>query len=41
MSYFRAENLPVDELSDVYLLDFVGPSGFVADISSRVERFVS
>lgn len=33
----KAENLPVDELSDVYLLDFVGPSGFVADISSRVE----
>lgn len=33
----RAENLPVDELSEVYLLDFVGPSGFVSDISSKVE----
>lgn len=33
----RADNLSVDELSDVYLLDFVGPPGFVADISSKVD----
>ncbi|XP_020260865.1 uncharacterized protein LOC109837157 isoform X1 [Asparagus officinalis] len=33
----KAGNLPVDELSDVYLLDFVGPSGFVAEISTKVE----
>lgn len=37
--FFRAENLPTDELKDVYLLDFVGPSGFVNEISSKVERF--
>ncbi|XP_043716315.1 uncharacterized protein LOC122664528 isoform X2 [Telopea speciosissima] len=36
----RAEDLPVDEFNEVYLLDFVGPSGFVRDISSKVERVV-
>ncbi|CAL9159747.1 unnamed protein product [Musa hybrid cultivar] len=33
----RANDLPLDEISDVYLLDFVGPSGFVAEISTKVE----
>ncbi|URE00497.1 hypothetical protein MUK42_21524 [Musa troglodytarum] len=43
--YFSATSLPVlffpnadyDPISDVYLLDFVGPSGFVAEISTKVE----
>ncbi|KAF8398828.1 hypothetical protein HHK36_014690 [Tetracentron sinense] len=36
LSFHRAEDLPLDEFSDVYLLDFVGPSGFVREISSKV-----
>ncbi|XP_068640291.1 uncharacterized protein [Aristolochia californica] len=36
----RPENLPLDELDDVYLLDFAGPEGFVKDISSKVERVI-
>ncbi|KAJ4960898.1 hypothetical protein NE237_020808 [Protea cynaroides] len=36
----RAEDLPLDEFNEVYLLDFVGPSGFVRDVSSKVERVV-
>lgn len=36
----RPENLPLHEISEVYLLDFVGPDGFVKDISSRVPRVV-
>ncbi|KAK8916234.1 hypothetical protein KSP39_PZI022822 [Platanthera zijinensis] len=31
------DSLPLDELSDVYLLDFVGPPGFVARLSSKVD----
>lgn len=31
------DSLPLDELSDVYLLDFVGPPGFVAQLSSKVD----
>ncbi|GAB4845412.1 hypothetical protein Ancab_038819 [Ancistrocladus abbreviatus] len=34
----KPEQLPLDEIGDVYLLDFVGPAGFVRDILSRVER---
>nr|DAD35886.1 TPA_asm: hypothetical protein HUJ06_006526 [Nelumbo nucifera] len=34
------EDLPLDEINDVYLLDFVGPSGFVQAIASKVERIV-
>lgn len=33
----RSDGLPFDEIKDVYLLDFVGPSGFVADIAPKVE----
>ncbi|KAG9442483.1 hypothetical protein H6P81_018337 [Aristolochia fimbriata] len=36
----RPENLPLDELDDVYLLDFAGPEGFVKDISTKVERVI-
>jgi len=31
----------LEEIKDVYLLDFVGPPGFVEDISTKVERSVS
>lgn len=34
------QQLPLAEISDVYLLDFVGPSGFVQEISSKVSRVV-
>ncbi|XP_038976256.1 uncharacterized protein LOC120107153 isoform X3 [Phoenix dactylifera] len=33
----RVDTLPLEKLGNVYLLDFVGPSGFVAEISSKVE----
>lgn len=36
----RADQLPLHELCDVYLLDFVGPSGLVQDLSSKVERVI-
>ncbi|XP_028805543.1 uncharacterized protein LOC114760456 [Neltuma alba] len=32
----RAEDLPLHEISDLYLLDFVGPSGFVQEVSAKV-----
>ncbi|KAG2653090.1 hypothetical protein PVAP13_1NG427100 [Panicum virgatum] len=34
----RSDSLPLDEIEDVYLLDFVGPPGFVEDIARKVER---
>jgi hypothetical protein len=34
----RSDALPFDEIKDVYLLDFVGPPGFVNDIAPKVER---
>ncbi|OEL24177.1 hypothetical protein BAE44_0014804 [Dichanthelium oligosanthes] len=34
----RSDSLPLDEIKDVYLLDFVGPPGFVEDIAPKVER---
>ncbi|KAK9278107.1 hypothetical protein L1049_027665 [Liquidambar formosana] len=36
----RAEELPLHDIGDVYLLDFVGPSGFVQEISAKVGRVV-
>ncbi|KAJ3680414.1 hypothetical protein LUZ60_016692 [Juncus effusus] len=32
----RCDSLPLDEISEAYLLDFVGPPGFVAELSSHV-----
>ncbi|KAG2664872.1 hypothetical protein I3760_16G102600 [Carya illinoinensis] len=32
--------LPLHEIGDLYLLDFIGPPGFVHDVSSRVDRVV-
>jgi hypothetical protein len=39
--FCRSDSLPLEEIKDVYLLDFVGPPGFVEDISTKVERSVS
>ncbi|XP_042502850.1 uncharacterized protein LOC122080049 isoform X2 [Macadamia integrifolia] len=39
-SMIPSEDLPLDEFNEVYLLDFVGPSGFVRDVSCKVERVV-
>ncbi|KAL2892383.1 hypothetical protein RDABS01_008292 [Bienertia sinuspersici] len=36
----KVEQLPLQELGDVYLLDFVGPSGFVADLSSKAQKVI-
>ncbi|KAK9115742.1 hypothetical protein Sjap_014689 [Stephania japonica] len=36
----KVDDLPLGDLEDVYLLDFVGPAGFVEQISSRVERVI-
>uniref|UniRef100_A0A0E0K3Q1 DHHA1 domain-containing protein n=1 Tax=Oryza punctata TaxID=4537 RepID=A0A0E0K3Q1_ORYPU len=33
----RSDALPFDEIKDIYLLDFVGPPGFVTDIAPKVE----
>jgi len=35
---FSAEDLPLNEISDLYLLDFVGPDGFIQEISTKVPR---
>lgn len=37
--FFRVEELPVDQIGDAYLLDFVGPPGFVQQLSPKVDRF--
>ncbi|KAF8014601.1 hypothetical protein BT93_H0424 [Corymbia citriodora subsp. variegata] len=34
------DQLPLHEIGDLYLLDFVGPSGFVREISPHVSRVV-
>jgi hypothetical protein len=39
--FCRRDSLPLEEIKDVYLLDFVGPPGFVEDIAPKVERYVS
>ncbi|CAI9113300.1 OLC1v1013873C1 [Oldenlandia corymbosa var. corymbosa] len=39
-SPLRPEDLPLDEIDHVYLLDFVGPSGFVDQLSSKVSRVI-
>ncbi|XP_051123112.1 uncharacterized protein LOC127246001 [Andrographis paniculata] len=36
----RPEDLPFNEIGDVYLLDFVGPPGFLQQLSPRVDRIV-
>lgn len=35
---YRVEDLPLNQIDHVYLLDFVGPSGFVQQLKSKVER---
>jgi len=39
LTLFRAEDLPLNEIDDLYLLDFVGPPGFVQEISTKVPRY--
>lgn len=36
-SVCRVEDLPLNQIDHVYLLDFVGPSGFVQQLKSKVE----
>ncbi|XP_039137987.1 oligoribonuclease NrnB isoform X1 [Dioscorea cayenensis subsp. rotundata] len=33
----RVDSLPLDDIGDVFLLDFVGPPGLVAELSSKVD----
>ncbi|TKY44897.1 R106 protein [Spatholobus suberectus] len=35
-----AEDLHLNEIGDLYLLDFVGPTGFVQEISTKVPRVI-
>jgi hypothetical protein len=37
-SPIKPDQLPLHQFSHVYLLDFVGPSGFVQQLSSKVPR---
>ncbi|KAM0014655.1 putative DHH phosphoesterase superfamily [Helianthus debilis subsp. tardiflorus] len=39
-SPIKVEELPVDQISDAYLLDFVGPPGFVQQLSPKVDRVI-
>ncbi|XP_016510510.1 uncharacterized protein LOC107827818 isoform X2 [Nicotiana tabacum] len=39
-SPIRVEDLPLNEIDHVYLLDFVGPSGFVHQLHSKVDCVV-
>ncbi|GAB2217254.1 hypothetical protein Droror1_Dr00000426 [Drosera rotundifolia] len=36
----KTEHLPLDEIEEAYLLDFVGPSGFIQDLAAKVEQVV-
>ncbi|XP_057446725.1 uncharacterized protein LOC130738649 [Lotus japonicus] len=36
----RPDDLPLHEISDLYLLDFVGPPGFVQEIATKVPRVI-
>ncbi|PKI63326.1 hypothetical protein CRG98_016317 [Punica granatum] len=36
----KPQQLPLHEIDDLYLLDFVGPPGFVQEVSSQVNRVV-
>nr|XP_043634076.1 uncharacterized protein LOC122605231 isoform X2 [Erigeron canadensis] len=36
----KVEELPLEQIGDVYLLDFVGPPGFVQQLSSKVNRVI-
>ncbi|XP_074586108.1 uncharacterized protein LOC141841809 [Curcuma longa] len=33
----RVDDLPLGEINEVYLLDFIGPSGFIAELYPKVE----
>ncbi|XP_024989456.1 uncharacterized protein LOC112524061 [Cynara cardunculus var. scolymus] len=39
-SPIKAEELPLNQIGDVYLLDFVGPRGFVKQLSPKVDRVI-
>ncbi|KAI7740905.1 hypothetical protein M8C21_027222 [Ambrosia artemisiifolia] len=39
-SPIKVEDLPVDQIGDAYLLDFVGPPGFVQQLSPKVDRVI-
>ncbi|KAK1406669.1 hypothetical protein QVD17_42177 [Tagetes erecta] len=39
-SPIKVEELPVDQIGDAYLLDFVGPPGFVQQLSPKVDRVI-
>ncbi|XP_071703699.1 uncharacterized protein [Rutidosis leptorrhynchoides] len=39
-SPISVEELPVDQIGDAYLLDFVGPPGFVQKLSPKVDRVI-
>ncbi|KAL4579055.1 hypothetical protein LXL04_015190 [Taraxacum kok-saghyz] len=39
-SPIKVEELPLDQIGDAYLLDFVGPPGFVQQLSPKVDRVI-
>ncbi|XP_057813124.1 uncharacterized protein LOC131027153 isoform X2 [Cryptomeria japonica] len=36
----RTEDLPLENFDAIYLLDYVGPDGFVSELSSKVKRLI-